>query len=242
MHYAPNMLTRTIALFALLAGCTPTIQSGEDKVSSTDDALTGCHGTASSSIPANDEYYLTSFGAKGESGTMSCGESTRNGSWYYMASRQRFGCGAHVRLEANGRCVVAEADDYGPDVCVEHAAGRPIIDASPLVAEHLYGVGSAGWSDRLGVVATVVADSTPLGPCQASSSSSSSGTTTTGSSSGSDYTCNSYTVGTDLPGGSCVQSQSDYDWYQCTPEGWVQISSSNDGGPEGPCTSAYPLN
>ena len=65
---------------------------------------------------------------------MSCGEKTLHGSWYYAASRQRYGCGAHIQIEANGKCVVAETDDYGPDVCVENAAGRPIIDASPLVS------------------------------------------------------------------------------------------------------------
>ena len=51
-----------------------------------------------------------------------------HGSWYYAASRQRFGCGAHVKVEANGKCVVVETDDYGPDVCVENAAHMPIIN------------------------------------------------------------------------------------------------------------------
>ena len=96
---------------------------------------------------------------------MSCGEKTLHGSWYYAASRQRYGCGAHIQIEANGKCVVAETDDYGPDVCVENAAGRPIIDASPLVSEHLFGTQSAGWSDRYPIAVTLVAKSTPLGPC-----------------------------------------------------------------------------
>ena len=96
---------------------------------------------------------------------MSCGEKTLHGSWYYAASRQRYGCGAHIQIEANGKCVVAETDDYGPDVCVENAAGRPIIDASPLVSEHLFGTQSAGWSDRFRIQVTLVAKSTPLGPC-----------------------------------------------------------------------------
>ena len=43
---------------------------------------------------------------------MSCGEKTLHGSWYYAASRQRYGCGAHIQIEANGKCVVAEPDDY----------------------------------------------------------------------------------------------------------------------------------
>ena len=98
---------------------------------------------------------------------MSCGQSCQNGSWFYAASRQRYGCGAHLRVEGNGRCVVVEADDYGPDVCVENAAGAPILDASPLVAQALFDVGSAGWSDHLVVHVTPVDGATPLGACQA---------------------------------------------------------------------------
>jgi hypothetical protein len=244
---------RSFALLALLAGCTPQVSSGEDKVSSTDDALTGCHGKASTTIPSDDSYYLTSFGGSGESGVMSCGEYTKSGSWYYMASRQRFGCGAHVMLQANGKCVVAEADDYGPDVCVENAAGKAIIDASPLVAEKLYNEKSAGWSDRLEVTATVVDDSTPLGPCAAAAQTPAStddgGTdTSTGSSSDpgpssgdpSSIQCDSYTLGSIVSGGTCVQSSTDSDWYQCTSYGWVALSSDGTG-PLGECTASYPL-
>ncbi len=118
--------------------------------------------------PSSGDYYLTSFGSTpSDNGEMSCGEYTDDGSWYYAASRQRYGCGAHIQIEANGKCVVAETDDYGPDVCVERAAGSPIIDASPLVAEHLFGVSSAGWNDRLRITVTQVSSSTPLGPCSA---------------------------------------------------------------------------
>lgn len=96
---------------------------------------------------------------------MSCGTYTKHGSWYYAASRQRYGCGAHVKIEANGRCVVAKTDDYGPDVCVENAAGGAIIDVSPLVTKELFGIKSAGWSDHRKVKVTKVSTSTPLGPC-----------------------------------------------------------------------------
>lgn len=37
------------------------------------------------------------------------------------------GCGSRVEIRANGKCVVAQTDDYGPDVCVENAAGKPIM-------------------------------------------------------------------------------------------------------------------
>ena len=132
----------------------------------TDDALRGCAGKASHVIPASNEYVLTSFGfSSGDNGIMSCGSFTKGGSWYYAASRQRFGCGARIKIEANGKCVVAQTDDYGPDICVETKAHSPIIDASPLVSEHLFGVMSAGWSDHLKVTATVVPSTTPLGIC-----------------------------------------------------------------------------
>jgi hypothetical protein len=130
------------------------------------EALHGCHGHASSSIPASGNYYLTSFGnSPGDDGRMSCGEYTRHGSWYYAASRQRYGCGSHIKIQARGRCVVAETDDYGPDVCVENAAGKPIVDASPLVAHYLFGASSAGYSDHFPIHVTKVSSSTPLGPC-----------------------------------------------------------------------------
>jgi len=187
-----------------------------------------------SSAPSSGEYYLTSFGfTSSDDGIMSCGEYTKNGSWYYAASRQRFGCGSRIQIEANGKCVVAETDDYGPDVCVENAAGRPIIDASPLVSEHLFGVKSAGWSDRYAIHVTQVSDSTPLGPCD-------SNTTTQPPPQQSDVTCYSHTLGQDEPEGTCVQSASDQIWYQCTASGW-ESGVDGDNGPIGACTAEYPL-
>jgi hypothetical protein len=155
-------------LLVLVAHCSST--SGESASSASDSDLKNCHGKASSTIPSSGEYELTSFGGPGESGIMSCGDYTKDGSWYYAASRQRYGCGAHIQISANGKCVVAQTDDYGPDVCVEAAAGKPIIDASPLVSKYLFDTDSAGWSDHLGITVTEVDKSTPLGPCVASSS------------------------------------------------------------------------
>ena len=206
-------LNRSFALAVLLAGCTPQVASSgstgeEGGISSTDSALKGCHATASSSIPASESFYLTTFGGPGESGTMSCGQSTRNGSWYYIASRQRFGCGAHVRLTTATKCVVAEADDYGPDVCVETAAGGPIIDASPKVAKALFGVSAAGWSEHRTLKAEVVSDATPLGPCTLSASDSSSSSSSTDATTDPSVTCSSSTLGTDVPVTECVESSS----------------------------------
>ena len=50
------------------------------------EGLTGCHGHASSSIPASGSYYLTTFGnGSSDDGVMSCGTYTQHGSWYYAA-------------------------------------------------------------------------------------------------------------------------------------------------------------
>src|SRR5262249_42895423 len=101
------------------------------------DADRAHEGQASSVIPDDSTYVITTFGtgaAGDSSGRMSCGEDTKNGSWYYAASRQRYGCGSRIRIEGNGNCVVAETDDYGPQKCLEEDAQMPILDVSPLVA------------------------------------------------------------------------------------------------------------
>jgi hypothetical protein len=155
-------------LFVFVAHCS-SASSGESATSSSDSDLKNCQGKASSVIPSDGEYELTSFGGPGESGIMSCGDYTKDGTWYYAASRQRYGCGSHIQIEANGKCVVAQTDDYGPDVCVENAAGKPIIDASPLVSKYLFDTDSAGWSDHFDITVTEVDKSTPLGPCASAS-------------------------------------------------------------------------
>ena len=237
-------ISRVLPFVALLAGCAPQLAASgtgeEGGISSTDSALKGCHATASSSVPDNDSYYLTTFGGPGESGTMSCGQSTKNGSWYYIASRQRYGCGTHVRLTTATKCVVAAADDYGPDVCVETAAGGPIIDASPKVAQALFGVSAAGWSEHRRLKAEVVDDSTPLGPCSLTATDHTSTTTSTSTTTDTSVTCSSYTLGTDVPVKECVQSKTDSQWYQCTSSGWVGLYSSGSG-PLGACTVEHPL-
>jgi hypothetical protein len=195
--------------------------------SSSTEGLSGCHGVASSGQPSSGDYYLTSFGfSPSDDGQMSCGEFTKTGSWYYAASRQRFGCGSHIQIEANGKCVVAETDDYGPDECVEAAAGKPIIDASPLVSEYLFGTQSAGWSDRFAIHVTAVSTSTPLGPCGGSVDAGDAGSD---ASSGAD--CSSSTLDESVPTGTCVQSAGDQAWYHCVNGTW-------ESGQSG-CTSSY---
>ena len=186
--------------------------------------LSGCHGQASSSIPSNGRYVITTFGGPGDHQSMSCG-GYANGTTWYAASRQRYGCGSHVKLEANGKCVVVQTDDYGPDVCVENAAGMPIIDVSPLASKALFGVSGAGWSDHLVVTVTEVDTTVPLGPCTAGGGG--------GGSGGTGMSCSSATLDRDVTDGTCVQASNDAKWYQCTNGTWTAKSSSAG------CPTAY---
>jgi hypothetical protein len=198
---------------AAVIGCGGEIDSGVS-VSQTQEGLSGCAGKASSTIPSSGNYYLTSFGfSPSDDGLMSCGQKTLHGSWYYAASRQRYGCGAHIQIEANGKCAVAETDDYGPDVCVENAAGRPIIDASPLVSQYLFGTKSAGWSDRFPVHVTLVAKTTALGPCN--------GQPPPPPPSPTPASCSSATLDRSVASGTCVQSASNGAWYTCNDGTWI---------------------
>ena len=92
-----------LALACSLFACSAVVDtSTEDtdatsgvSIGSLDHGLTGCHGQASSSIPADGRYVMTTFGGGGDTQRMSCG-GTADGTWFYAASRQRYGCGAHV--------------------------------------------------------------------------------------------------------------------------------------------------
>jgi hypothetical protein len=95
----------------------------------------------------------------------------------------------------------------------------PILDASPKVAEYLFGESGLGWSDGVVVTATEVDASTPLGPC--------SGTSTPPPMSTS---CSSSTLGRDVDSGTCVQSASDEAWYRCANGAWQAISSASSCG------------
>jgi hypothetical protein len=183
------------------------------------EGLVGCHGQASAAIPADGQYVITTFGEPGDEQPMSCGGQA-DGSWYYAASRQRYGCGSRIEIRANDRCVVAQTDDYGPDVCVENAAGEPIIDVSPKVARALFDTSGFGYSDHQVVTVTEVADTTPLGPCTSSPPPTAA-------------SCPSATLDRDVPDGTCVQSAGDAAWYTCTAGTWTPRSS-----PTG-CTTAY---
>jgi len=237
---------RTVKLlFPLLfmAACTAEVAGSEDTDSTSgasisfNDHLSGCDGVASSSIPADGEYVMTTFGGGADTQPMACGGEADGVGWY-SASRQRYGCGAKLQVEANGKCVVLSALDYGPDVCVEAAADSPILDMSPAASEYLYGVSGAGWSDHLTVTVVEVASATPVGPCSDTSTGTGSGTDSgsdsgSGASGSSGAGCSSATVGFDVDDGTCVQAASDGTWYACDDGNWDAISS------EASCTMTY---
>jgi hypothetical protein len=214
----------------LLTACTADVEILSEDEGATSGAsittigrgVTNCHGQASSTIPADGRYVITTFGGPGDHQPMSCG-GYADGTGWYAASRQRYGCGSHVKVQANGKCVVLKTDDYGPDVCVENAAHMPIIDVSPRASQALFGVSGAGWSDHLVVTVEEVSTSVPLGAC----------TSDPGGGGGTSTSCASATLDRDVSAGTCVQSASDGALYQCSAGAWVAKSGTTG------CTSTY---
>ena len=230
------MKTLALLLLTATAACTADVDIiTEDtdatpgvSIGTTAKSLSGCHGQASSTIPTSGNYVITTFGGGSDTQPMSCG-GLANGTGYYAASRQRYGCGAHIKVQANGKCVVLATNDYGPDVCVENAAHSPIIDVSPAASKILFGVSGAGWSDHLSVNVEEVPTSTPLGPCTAGGGTSGGGTSGGGTSGGGPSTgmsCASSTLDRDVEDGVCVQSASDAQWYECDNGTWTAKASS----------------
>ncbi|HET9992843.1 MAG TPA: hypothetical protein VFQ65_30115 [Kofleriaceae bacterium] len=245
-------LRRIVPLIAL-AGCTADVEITEDTNATSGASVTytshlsGCHGKASTTIPSNGAYDLTSFGGPGDEQSMSCGGKADGKGWY-AASRQRYGCGAKLMVQANNKCVVLATLDYGPDVCVENAAHSPILDVSPAASKILFNSSSAGWSDHFAVTVTEVSASTPLGPCASGDPTPPPpGDTTEGQGSGSGSStstpgaaCTSSTLARDVDDGTCVQAATDSLWYQCDNGNWDSIASSAacSGEVYGFCASA----
>jgi len=225
------VLTSLLFITACTASVDPNSSEDSDSTSGVSINITpdlsGCHGQASSSIPSDDKYVMTTFGGGADTQSMSCG-GTADGVGWYAASRQRFGCGSKLKVTANGVCVVVAALDYGPDVCVENAAHSPILDMSPRAAKALWGVSGAGWSDHLVVTAVEVDASTPLGMCTDTG-----GGGGSGGGGGTDAACSSATLDRDVDSGTCVQSATDGDWYKCDNGNWDAISS------ESSCTTQF---
>ena len=200
---------------------------------------------AGRNIPADNLYYITTFGGPGDQQRMACG-SYADGRWLYIADSWRFGCRARVRVTnpVTGRWCVAEVADVGPNICVERAAGKPVIDASPVITRELFGRSSAGWSDRVVVHTDVVARSTPLG-CGSGTPPPAGSTpppATPPTPSNPSVTCFSGTYNRAMAFGTCLQSRFDDLWYQCTSIGWVQSGTiaSQRRGTAGACTQYLP--
>jgi uncharacterized protein (TIGR03382 family) len=205
--------TPLLALLLVLAGCAPDVEDTTDHRT-----FAYKHGPPSSSPPY--AYFLTSYGGPDDKtidGIPACGGRTIDGSWYYATGAYTYGCGARLRLEAGGRCVVVKVVDNGPAGWVEQKASYRcggtgyIIDASPLVSKHLYGVYSAGWSDCLKIQVTPVDGSTPLGPssCSAGGASSSSKGGFIGEACGEQSACSSTTP-------VCLEEDDGYPGGMCT--------------------------
>lgn len=170
--------------FVACAGEAEFSASGGPAVASVTSGLTihGCKCPSSGScskisyadIPADGQYIVTSFGGGSDTQGMSCG-GLADGTWAYIADSARFGCGAKVKIEANGKSCIAQVADCGPNRCVEEAAAnvggppgqcgahKPIIDASPYITGYLFGSKDFGYVDQVKVKATVVDKSTPIG-------------------------------------------------------------------------------
>jgi hypothetical protein len=112
-------------------------------------------------------YILSSYN---DHTTPACGGKTIDGAWYYSTGAYTFGCHTKLQLRANGKCVVVEVVDNGPAAWVESKAQGKcggtgyMIDASPLVSQHLFGTSSAGWSDCYAMEVTKVDAGAPTGP------------------------------------------------------------------------------
>jgi hypothetical protein len=158
------------ALLVLLSGCNA---SGQTDFVTREDGLTvgGYHcpqgaGDTRSDIPADGIFYISTF----EGGApMSCHHAPADGVSLYIADRDRWPCDSHVRLidpraldpraetPLHLSCVV-EVADRGPNVCVEEAAGKAMVDASPVITRYLFGIDQSGWSDHREVIAIATSD------------------------------------------------------------------------------------
>lgn len=69
-----------------------------------------CAALSYSDIPANGQYYVTTFGGGTDTGPMACG-GTADGTWAYVADKARFGCGAKLLISVGGKQCVAQVAD-----------------------------------------------------------------------------------------------------------------------------------
>ena len=141
-----------LLLVSILSACASSNGANNADYATREDGLTvgGYHcpqgaGDTRSDIPADGIFYISTF----EGGApMSCHRALADGLSLYIADRDRWPCDSHVRLIVPSpldpraaipehlSCVV-EVADRGPNICVEQAAGKPMIDASPAITRYL---------------------------------------------------------------------------------------------------------
>jgi hypothetical protein len=163
------MRVRIVAIVGfLLAGCSADV--GDEDLGSTSSAI---HSGHAGNAPW--KHVLTCYGgcSAPHYDPSACGHNTScgpiaDGSWWYATERAAFYCGAKLKLERDGKCVVVDVQDNGPADWVESKAASTcgvgyIIDTSPLVAD--YFGGGCGWGECFTVDVSPVPDNTPTGPC-----------------------------------------------------------------------------
>ena len=110
MNPAAPFFRRTITTAALAVVAALSMHCGsapaeESVSSSTSQAM---------STVIHSVYGVTSFGGPGDYQSVACGGNSRTINQYYVASSQRYGCHVHLKLEANGKCLVVYTADAGP--------------------------------------------------------------------------------------------------------------------------------
>ena len=127
------MLILTLFLFLL------------DFISTESCASGSCKNNMCSNIPANNQYYLTSFCDK----SVACGTFSGNCYEYYSADYARFGCNSVISCCQGSKCVNLKVIDGGPSCAVEDSAGKPVVDASYSTCNFFTGSTSCGYSDKI---------------------------------------------------------------------------------------------
>lgn len=166
------------------------LQTGNDVCMGTTSTWS-CNGTTGKTKMQNGDYVATAFGCSiGENGEqlndagdncipaclsalkssgtcasgMSGPECERAITWF-VADRDRFGCGAKVRVtnEANGKSAVLMVIDAGPACWVENEVDTGVLDMSYRASDYLFNE-SVGFGDGKKVHVVEVSADTPLGP------------------------------------------------------------------------------
>ena len=150
-----------------------------------------CPGITGKVIPSDGTYWMTTFGASDATQGTTCDDAgdncigacnaqaaqqgfcsqsevnkpaicERNAKWF-VADADRYGCGSRVKVEMNGKAVVALVIDRGPNCRIERQKSAAVLDASPAVNTYLSGRAQNGVGGAQVHVTEVVGD-TPLGP------------------------------------------------------------------------------